>query len=272
MRTAMGYVFPVVAVTFFLAVSVSLATARDNGGKADGGKSSMQPADTGEVASTGENVSSGTGSEAITFYVYYDRNKEGEHCFTSPVPVTFTPGGRPQGEEGPSGELEAPAVIHPAEKQEQSPPSKPEEERQQPALYIKTDARDLNTGKALANVRFKVTPQAPPLPIPGTTERRDDKDFDKGPIEGHTGPDGTCELHVKGSSTTGFGGGTDASSAEIGVKLPPFESYTAKIKVDRSIENWDDPASYIGPVASQLVVRRWIVGDSMYVVLNVPKT
>ena len=66
MRTAMSYVFPVVAVVFFLAVSVSLATARDNGGKADGGKPSMQPADTGEVASTGENVSSGTGSDAIT--------------------------------------------------------------------------------------------------------------------------------------------------------------------------------------------------------------
>lgn len=62
----------------------------------------------------------------------------------------------------------------------------------------------------------------------------------------------------------------EGSTLEIEFEFVPFESYIVKINMDKSKENWDDPASYLSTITSSLVVRQWIVDDNMYVVVNIP--
>ena len=63
----------------------------------------------------------------------------------------------------------------------------------------------------------------------------------------------------------------DIIEIEMDIYVPSFESYIVKIRLDKSKENWGDPASYLDPMTSYMVVRSWIVENSMYVVVNVPK-
>lgn len=86
---------------------------------------------------------------------------------------------------------------------------------------------------------------------------------------------GTCPLtpvpQVASASEFRDGGEViETPTVDVEIDLPSFESYIAKIKIDKNKKAWDNPSSYLPPAVSYFVARKWIVGDSMYVVINVP--
>lgn len=135
-----------------------------------------------------------------------------------------------------------------------------------PIPIIKATVTDPNTGQAVTGCRLALT--SPPPDLPGT-RARDDSGYNEDSTQATTGADGTCRL-VSGGSPPELQDGGGVKEAEMEIDLPSFKSYIAKIKIDKTREKWDDPSSYLDPAVSYFVARKWIVGDSMYVVVNVP--
>jgi len=57
----------------------------------------------------------------------------------------------------------------------------------------------------------------------------------------------------------------------IKIIIPEIRSYIVKLKINRTLEKWNDPAAYLtDKTLKPYIKRHWIVEDSMYVVFNFP--
>lgn len=144
------------------------------------------------------------------------------------------------------------------------------------AVIVKAKKTVIKGGKkhaeATPGISVKLVPPPPDLPRPGSKKPKVvDRGYEEGPIQKVTDKDGNALLGDEEWVPTTLDGGEPLNPIEVTVELTPFESYIVKIKVDRTKENWDDPESYLNPVSARFVARHWIVKDSMYVVMNVPK-
>ena len=201
---------------------------------------------------------------------------------------------RPEGEETPGTRERPPVTVerpHKPKKRPQ-PEGKPQPER--PPVYVKAKKAAVREGakaRAVAGFQLKLLAPAPALPLAGN--RRDDSGYDEPPIQATTGKDGTAAFPAArraGSRRSArpasrrfalsFGDLIAEANAaeraelgrpvEIGFEIPDFESYTVKVRIDRSLKRWYDPEVYLLPPLRPYVVRHWRVGDVMYVVVNVP--
>ncbi len=120
------------------------------------------------------------------------------------------------------------------------------------------------TGAPILNSNCSISGNPRDLPTVSTDggEKIDDG-YNEDPVKG-TGP---TTFTVSGQ---GVGSAAEGPAIKVVIEYIPFESYIVKIDMDKGKENWDDPASYFDPIISSMVVRKWIVDDSMYVVVNVP--
>ena len=137
-----------------------------------------------------------------------------------------------------------------------------------PPSIVKAVVTDPNTGQAVPGARLALL--TPPPALPTTGAPREDIGYNEDSTQGTTGTDGTCRL-MAGGSPPEFQDGGELPTVDVEIDLPSFKSYIVKLKVDKTKEKWDAPASYLDPAVSYFVVRKWIVGDSMYVVVNIPE-
>lgn len=197
-----------------------------------------------------------------------------------------------------------PPSGHPVTETPITVPSGEDKPKEPPTVYVKADKSVLKEGggekvSALPGIMIKFSStKAPDLPVAGA--KKDDKGYSESPIQGVTGPDGQLKLSAKPETkeigeieqsnmyamfNKGETGELIVADVVVAAKQKPkdektaksinilirdFKSYIAKIKIDKNRKNWDKPEAYLDPSISLFVVRKWIAGDSMYVVINIP--
>ncbi len=233
------------------------------------------------------------------------------------VPLVLeTPPPPPTPEEKTNG----PSLVFYSEEPEESeetegdPEADPEEEVDEdvpaedppPVLIVKAKRDTLEKGKTVsegvANAQIKLSFLAPDLPL-GDAEK-DDKGFDKDPVQGITNEKGELVLKTGSNSLSAenrreqvitsssrlarfwnlispgtasvyaapIEGRSSHKPLKVEINIPKFESHILKININKKRENWDDPATYLGHIMGDFVSRKWIVEkeNCMYAVVNIP--
>ncbi|MDX8390761.1 MAG: hypothetical protein R8M38_09760 [Mariprofundaceae bacterium] len=158
----------------------------------------------------------------------------------------------------------------------------------EPITFVKAKQTVIENGKrvskAVAGAQIKLSFLAPALPLAGN--KRSDEGFDKDPLQGVTDKNGhvTLDSNKKVSHAAPFLGAqlfeaisgireaiaTPATGRSVEVNVPSGKSYIIRIKPDKKREDWKRPSSYLSAQAARYVVRSWLAGDILYVVVAVP--